>query len=169
MARTLHAAGAAVLIENMPVAILEAFAYGKPVMIATRVGGVPDVDHTKRQMASWSRRVMRQASPKRCRRRMQDVAICAAWGCVPARRLNCFTPHNGWLPRWTRDTRNACRARAAGEGCDTMLKRLPWLINRLRCMSPAEVTYRTRNAMRTRWLARWHARPVAAPLPETAR
>lgn len=29
-------------IENMPVALLEAFAYGKPVL-ATRVGGIPDI------------------------------------------------------------------------------------------------------------------------------
>ncbi len=49
-----------------------------------------------------------------------------------------------------------------------MLKRLPWLINRLRCMSPAEVAYRARSALRARWLARWHARPVAAPLPDNA-
>lgn len=54
------------------------------------------------------------------------------------------------------------------EGHNAVLKRLPWLINRLRCMSAVEVAYRTGNALRVRWLARRHAKPVAAPLPDCA-
>ena len=45
--------------------------------------------------------------------------------------------------------------------------RLNWLINRLRCMTWAEVAYRSQNSLRLRWLGFRHATPRAAPLPDS--
>lgn len=45
--------------------------------------------------------------------------------------------------------------------------RLPWLINRLRCMSAEEVAYRIGNSARVHWLSRLHGSPRDAAKPDS--
>ncbi|HWZ62591.1 MAG TPA: heparinase II/III family protein [Steroidobacteraceae bacterium] len=161
--------------EGLPYALLEGMAAGVPA-IATRVGAIPDVVTdgvngllvAPREPQAIAAAICRLAGDRASLARMSEASRTTVAGSFSINRLaaqlrGVYASLGGPARHTVRQASAAVRR--------APLTALRWRINRLRCMTPAEVPYRIARAIAAQLepLASWRARVPPADRPPATR